>query len=80
MAISKGRPGAAYKPIERGVSMTLMGNQDTLRKGDSTGVETVPTTFRCPRGLREEAREYTERTGIPLTRLLIEGLEWRLRK
>jgi ribosomal protein L30E len=81
MAIAKRKSApSAFAPIGRPVSKTLMGNQDTLHKGDSTNAATVPTTFRCPKDLKEEAREYAERTGIPVTRLIIEGLEWRLRR
>lgn len=79
MTISPKKTRSLYAPIGRKASKTLMGNQDTVRKGDSLdGAPSVPTTFRCPAGLKEAVRAYSEETGVPMTQLIIEGLEWRI--
>jgi hypothetical protein len=78
VAISK-KTRSEFSPMRKGVSKTLMGNQDTVHKGDSlAGAGTIPTTFRCPAELKDAAREYSEETGYSVTQLIIEGLEWRI--
>lgn len=78
MAINK-KTRSEFAPIRRGASKTLMGNQDTVHKGDSlAGGGPIPTTFRCPAELKDAARRYSEESGVTLTQLIIEGLEWRI--
>lgn len=79
MAISPKKTKSLYAPIGRKASKTLMGNQDTVHKGDSlAGAPSVPTTFRCPAELKERARACSEEAGVFMTQLIIEGLEWRI--
>ena len=79
MAIKKGMGN--FAPIGRPVSKTLMGNQDTRHKGDSlAGANAIPTTFRCPAELKEAAKAFSAETGVSMTQLIIEGLEWRISK
>lgn len=78
MAINK-KVRSEFAPMRRGASKTLMGNQDTIHKGDSlAGAAPIPTTFRCPAELKEAARAYSEQSGCSLTQLIVEGLEWRI--
>ncbi len=83
MAVKKaGGTNNGFAPMRKGpASRTLMGNQDTVNKGDSlAGGAAVPTTFRCPAGLKEEARRFSEESGLTMTQLIVEGLEWRISK
>lgn len=71
------------KPVRRVAmpdvaSKTLMGNQDTRRKGDSTGRDKVCVTFWVTPEKREELKAYAADHDMTQSRVIVEGLNWRL--
>lgn len=76
MAIKKPKP--IVEPHRKNAGPRLMDNQDTKHKGDGTKVPKVPTTVLLPDDLKDEAKEYAEARGTTLTRLIVDGLRWRI--
>lgn len=62
-------------------SMTLMGNQDTRGKGDSTSRKKGKCiTFWVTEEQKQEISSYAADHNVTVSRLIIEGLEMRMRK
>lgn len=64
---------AVSKPSE-----TLMGNQDTLHKGDGMRGEKVLVTFRAPVDLKEALEAFAAERGMNQTTVILEGIRMRL--
>lgn len=76
MAVKKPKP--IVEPKRESVGSKLMDNQDTKHKGDGAKVAKVPTTVLLPDDLKEEAKGYADERGTTLTRLIVDGLRWRV--
>lgn len=61
-------------------SKTLMGNQDTKHKGDSTGKSKVLVTLWMTPEKREELKLYAAEHDMTQSRVIMEGLNWRLKQ
>lgn len=62
-------------------SMTLMGNQDTRGKGDSTSRKKGKCiTFWVTEEQKQEISSYAADHNVTVSRLIIEGLEMRMQK
>lgn len=62
-------------------SMTLMGNQDTRGKGDSTSRKKGKCiTFWVTDEQKQEISSYAADHNVTVSRLIIEGLEMRMQK
>lgn len=62
-------------------SMTLMGNQDTRGKGDSTSRKKGKCiTFWVTEEQKQEISSYAADHNVTISRLIIEGLEMRMQK
>ena len=62
-------------------SMTLMGNQDTRGKGDSTSRKKGKCiTFWVTEEQKQEISSYAADHNVTVSRLIIEGLEIRMQK
>ena len=60
---------------------TLMGNQDTSARGDSTRPgRKVPMSFVLDPALRDELRAYAASHRKSVSELIREGIEWRIRQ
>lgn len=77
MAVQK-KPRPIISPQRSNVGPNLMDNQDTKNKGDGTKVPKRPTTILIPDDLKREAQAYAEERGTTLTRLIVDGLRWRV--
>lgn len=76
---------ATKKPVRRMVaskpSETLMGNQDTRHKGDSTNRKKGKcVTFWVTEEQKQAISSYASDHNMTVSRLIIEGLEMRMRK
>lgn len=84
MAIKKPRPKIApiIKPSKsRDVRQPrLMDNQDTRGKGDSLSRDRVQVTFWVTPERREEMREWAAEHEMTVSRLIVEGVEMRMKK
>lgn len=76
----------AKKPVRRvpapagQAPATLMGNQDTGRKGDGTGhLKQRQMTFWVTDEQRERIRSYAREHDMSVSRLIVEGLEMRMK-
>lgn len=76
MAVQK-RPAPIIAPQRSNAGPRLMDNQDTQRRGDGK-VSKRPTTILLPDDLKREAQTYAEERGTTLTRLIVDGLRWRV--
>lgn len=77
MAVKK-RPKPIIAPQRSNAGPKLMDNQDTKNKGDGTRPPKRPTTILLPDDLKSEAQAYAEGRGTTLTRLIVDGLRWRI--
>lgn len=59
---------------------TMMGNQDTVNKGDSTARSKVLVTFWTTPERRAAMKEFAAEHEMSMTRLIIEGIEMRMKK
>lgn len=82
MSVKKGKPKPLIAPIIRPGQPTarLMDNQDTRRKGDSTGADRVQITFWTTPERKAEMKAYAAAHDMTLTRLIVEGIEMRMRR
>lgn len=70
-------PNAADKPAKK----TLMDNQDTTGKGDSSAhKKTRQMTFWVTEGQRARIKKYAQQHDMSVSRLVIEGLEMRMKR
>lgn len=67
-------PAADAAPAKK-----LMDNQNR-KAGDYRGAEKVKYSLLIPANILEEARDKAAEEGTTVTRLLIDGLRWRLRQ
>lgn len=75
------RPQRRTAPMAETASMTLMGNQDTRGKGDSTSRKKGKCiTFWVTEEQKQEISSYAADHNVTVSRLIIEGLEMRMRK
>lgn len=80
MAIRKPKPKIApiIQPERPESPRRLMDNQDTRRKGDSTGTDRVQVTFWVTPDRKAEMKAYAAEHGMTVSRLIVEGIEWRM--
>lgn len=77
---------ATKKPMRRGSApttapkKTLMENQDTKRKGDSTGKDKVMMTFWVTPERRAEIKAYAADHDMTVSRLIVEGINLRMKE
>ena len=78
---------ATKKPVRRTAapgepSATLMGNQDTRHKGDSTTARRKDkcVTFWTTEEQKREISTYAAEHNMTVSRLIVEGLEMRMRR
>ena len=76
MAVQK-RPTPIIAPQRSNAGPRLMDNQDTQGRGGGK-VPKRPTTILLPDDLKREAQAYAEERGTTLTRLIVDGLRWRV--
>ena len=76
MAVKKPKPVIA--PQRSNAGPNLMDNQDLKHKGDGTKVPKRPTTILLPDDLKSEAQAFADDQGTTLTRLIVDGLRWRI--
>lgn len=69
-----------YSPPARPASPTLMGNQDTVNKGDSTSTRKKGKciTFWVTDAQKAEISAYAAEHNTTVSRLIVEGLEMRM--
>ena len=67
------------KPAEGEAPKSLMGNQNQ-KAGDYRGSSKVKYSLLIPANILEDAREKAAEEGTTVTRLLIDGLKWRLKQ
>lgn len=77
MAVKK-RPKPIIAPQRQNAGPLLMDNQDTKNKGDGAKAPKRPTTILLPDDLKREAQAYADEWGTTLTRLIVDGLRWRI--
>lgn len=75
------RPQRRTAHMAETASMTLMGNQDTRGKGDSTSRKKGKCiTFWVTEEQKQEISSYAADHNVTVSRLIIEGLEMRMQK
>lgn len=77
MAVQK-KPKPIIAPQRSNAGSKLMDNQDTKNRGDGNKVPKRPTTILLPDDLKNDAQIYAEKRGTTLTRLIVDGLRWRI--
>ena len=76
------RPQRRTAPVAEAASSTLMGNQDTVNKGDSTNTRKKGKciTFWVTDGQKSEISAYAAEHNTTVSRLILEGLELRMKQ
>lgn len=75
------KPQRRVPAQDEAASPTLMGNQDTKNKGDSGAVKKDKLmSFWVTPGQYEEIKGYAQAHRMSMSRLIIEGLEMRMRQ
>jgi hypothetical protein len=77
MSVTK-RPKPIIAPQRTNAGTRLMDNQDTTHRGDGAAAPKRPTTILLPDDLKREAQAYASERGTTLTRLIVDGLRWRI--
>lgn len=77
MAVKK-KPKPIIAPQRSNAGPLLMDNQNTKNKGDGAKAPKKSTTILLPDDLKREAQSYAEERGTTLTRLIVDGLRWRV--
>lgn len=74
------RPQRRTAPVAEAASSTLMGNQDTVNKGDSTSSRKKGKciTFWVTPEQKAEISAYAAEHNTTVSRLIVEGLEMRM--
>ena len=74
------RPQRRTVPVAEAASSTLMGNQDTVNKGDSTSSRKKGKciTFWVTDEQKAEISAYAAEHNTTVSRLIVEGLEMRM--
>lgn len=74
------RPQRRTVPVAEAASSTLMGNQDTVNKGDSTSSRKKGkcVTFWVTDEQKAEISAYAAEHNTTVSRLIVEGLEMRM--
>lgn len=72
------KPKPVIAPQKENAGPKLMDNQDTKYKGDGTKIPKRATTILLPDDLKGEAKAYADERGTTLTRLIVDGLRWRI--
>lgn len=74
------RPQRRTAPVAEAASSTLMGNQDTVNKGDSTNTRKKGKciTFWVTDEQKAEISAYAAEHNTTVSRLIVEGLEMRM--
>ena len=67
-------------PMPSEARETLMGNQDLRGKGDSTAEQKKMLSFWVTLEQRDEIKSYAQRHHMSMSRLIIEGLEMRMKQ
>lgn len=76
------RPQRRTVPVAEAASSTLMGNQDTVNKGDSTSSRKKGkcVTFWVTDEKKAEIAAFAAEHDTTVSRLILEGLELRMKK
>lgn len=76
------RPQRRTAPVAEAASSTLMGNQDTVNKGDSTNTRKKGKciTFWVTPEQKSEISAYAAEHNTTVSRLIVEGLEMRMQQ
>ena len=76
------RPQRRTAPVAEAASSTLMGNQDTVNKGDSTNSRKKGKciTFWVTDEQKAEISAYAAEHNTTVSRLIVEGLEMRMQQ
>lgn len=77
MAVMK-KPKPVIAPQRKNAGPRLMDNQDTVNKGDGEKSPKRATTILIPDDLKREAKSFADERGTTLTRLIVDGLRWRI--